>query len=721
MTPSEQASNYLLTNLEAVCSHLFPGGKREGANFIVGSIAGQAGRSFSIALEPQAKRGLYKDFANGDKGSRNLPKLWKIVRGIPEDNHARFFQDLSAFAGMSFGWDTQGASSNGKDFDWPGALKAFSQADAQRLASNPKRQYKVETVKWLHANGYLGLYRGKITFAMRDQTGNVVGVHRWFESEGKLKFLRSPTLLVIGDPTKATILHIHESVWDLVAMIDRTGWHLDLNILLFCTRGVPGAKLVAGRIPTQIQKVYMWEQRDLPDADGRTPNHKWQANVAGAATCPIYVVSVPPGCKDLNEWTIGSRTVSPATTEGLHLACDMAMLYKGAPHQTKAPGQPIESTPENFPPPKERPCYRLYHDERTIKDRVYAPGVYHHDVKMSGEQVYAIDDWLCAPLEAIAKTADNRDSDYGRLLRYKSSKGEEKLWAMPMELLCGDGAEVLGQLLRDGLEISYPRRRKILDYIAQTKPLDFKRCATRTGWHSEQVFVLTEEVIGSSDVWFQASSRTADYSRGGTLDGWQKLVAAPARGNAYLVFAISFGLAGPLMERLRLQGIGCHLFGDSTSGKTSLAETAASSWGHGHSFIQTWNTTSNALECVCAEHSDTILVLDEIKEIDGHDLDRVAYSSMNGQGKIRSTRTGGLRTPLLWRIALLSTGEYSVRAKLAESGITIKAGQELRLVDVPVIGEAHGIFNDLHGARDGAQFANSVPRQANITVMLARR
>jgi len=28
MTPYEEASNYLLTNLETVCSHLFPGGKR---------------------------------------------------------------------------------------------------------------------------------------------------------------------------------------------------------------------------------------------------------------------------------------------------------------------------------------------------------------------------------------------------------------------------------------------------------------------------------------------------------------------------------------------------------------------------------------------------------------------------------------------------------------------------------------------------------------------
>src|SRR5262252_8261666 len=367
----------------------------------------------------------------------------------------------------------------------------------------------------------------------------------------------------------------------------------------------------------------MWEQRDPPEPDRRSPNQKWQANVAATVGFPVYVVPIPQGCKDLNEWTIGLGAISPATADGLKLACDMALLYKAAPRQAKPPGQPIQSTPQDFPPPEERPCFRLHYDPRTINDRQYAPGVYHHAVKHSGETVYAIDNWLCAPLEAIAKTADNRDSDYGRLLKYSSSKGEEKLWAMPMELLAGDGAEVLSQLLRDGLEISHPHRHKILEYIAQTKPFAFKRCATRTGWHSEEVFVLTDELIGSSDVWFQASSRTADYSRSGTLDGWKKHVAALAKANVYLVFAISFSLAGPLMERLKLQGIGCHLFGDSTSGKTSVAEAAASVWGHGHAFMQTWNTTSNALEGVCAEHSDTVLVLDEIKEIDGRDLDRV--------------------------------------------------------------------------------------------------
>jgi hypothetical protein len=102
-SPYDQASDYLLTNLENVCAFLFPQGKREGQNYIVGNIANCPGHSFSVALEPPLKRGLYKDFATNRAASRNLPQLWKDARGIPKDNHVRFFQDLESYSGQSCG------------------------------------------------------------------------------------------------------------------------------------------------------------------------------------------------------------------------------------------------------------------------------------------------------------------------------------------------------------------------------------------------------------------------------------------------------------------------------------------------------------------------------------------------------------------------------------------------------------------------------------------
>ena len=214
-------------------------------------------------------------------------------------------------------------------------------------------------------------------------------------------------------------------------------------------------------------------------------------------------------------------------------------------------------------------------------------------------------------------------------------------------------------------------------------------------------------------VCFQASGPIVDYSKGGSLESWQINVAAKAKDNNYLIFGISFGMTGPFMCPLGFRGLGVHLFGDSTTGKTSVAEAAASCWAHGHDFLQTWNLTSNGIEGVCLQHTDSLLVLDEINEIDPRDLDRVAYSVINGQGKIRADRSGQTREPYLWRVALFSTGEYSIRARLAEAGINIKTGQELRLVDLPVIDEPFGVFRNLHGATDGATFANNLRASAS--------
>jgi len=56
----------MLANLEQVILFLYPAAKREGKEFVVGSVNGESGRSFSICIEGP-RRGLYKDFANGEQ------------------------------------------------------------------------------------------------------------------------------------------------------------------------------------------------------------------------------------------------------------------------------------------------------------------------------------------------------------------------------------------------------------------------------------------------------------------------------------------------------------------------------------------------------------------------------------------------------------------------------------------------------------------------------
>ena len=48
----------------------------------------------------------------------------------------------------------------------------------------------------------------------------------------------------------------------------------------------------------------------------------------------------------------------------------------------------------------------------------------------------------------------------------------------------------------------------------------------------------------------------------------------------------------------------------------------------------------------------------------------------------------------------------NLAAKAAESGGRTHAGQEVRLLDIPVDGKAHGVFDELHGAAGGAEFSS---------------
>ena len=68
---------------EDIAAMLIPGGKREGREWVAGSVNGEAGRSCKVAVEG-GKRGRFSDFATGQSG--DLLDLWQANKGatLPE-------------------------------------------------------------------------------------------------------------------------------------------------------------------------------------------------------------------------------------------------------------------------------------------------------------------------------------------------------------------------------------------------------------------------------------------------------------------------------------------------------------------------------------------------------------------------------------------------------------------------------------------------------------
>lgn len=315
--------------------------------------------------------------------------------------------------------------------------------------------------------------------------------------------------------------------------------------------------------------------------------------------------------------------------------------------------------------------------------------------------------WVCAPLRILAKTRGTKQSDWGRLLDWHDPDGHPHRWAVPDELLSGDGLDLRRELLRQGLAISPNRAaREMLSTYLQVWPVDTRaRCVERLGW-AGPVFVLPDEAIGAGAelVVFQSASAVEPaFSSAGTVDAWRDRAAALAAGNSRMVFAICCALAPPLASLAGEDSGGFHLRGKSSSGKSTALALAASVWGSPSTFPRLWRTTTNGLEGLATMHNDVLLILDELSQCDPKDAGDAAYLLANGQGKTRASRAGMARQAARWRLLFLSAGEESLSAMMTRAGKRANAGQEIRLADIEAdAGAGLGAFDTLRGHASGA-------------------
>lgn len=324
---------------------------------------------------------------------------------------------------------------------------------------------------------------------------------------------------------------------------------------------------------------------------------------------------------------------------------------------------------------------------------------------------------VCSPLSIEADTCDEHGENWGRLLVFADRSGVTKRWAMPMSLLAGDGQQFREQLLSLGLTVEPgAKARNLLTAYLNTKPEKTALCVTRQGWH-RGVFVLPDQSIGtnSEPVYLQTILANHPFRQAGTVEDWREQVGRHCARNSRLLLAVSVAFAAPLLEPLGGESGGVHFTGGSSKGKTTTLFVAGSVHGGGgdKGFILCWRATTNGLETVAESHHDSLLCLDEISECRPDDVNEAAYMLANGQGKTRQSRNGALRRTLEWRVLFLSSGEISIADHVAQSGKSVRAGQDVRVINLPAdAGKELGLFEDLHGFASADEFARHLQQAA---------
>lgn len=409
--------------------------------------------------------------------------------------------------------------------------------------------------------------------------------------------------------------------------------------------------------------------------------------VGGLLAIPDFGADRPVGATDFND--LHQAQGLPAVAR-----CIDAVLDAGKMQEHKAP-----------PAAKERAESHSYGGGRFERS---AHGVFFIGTDKDGNELSPR--WICSPLSVIAMTRDAKSGEWGRLLEWCDDDQVKHQWAMPMELLQGDGLDVRRELARLGLSISPGKvARDLLASYLQVWPVEARaRCVERLGWQ-RSVYVTPTESIGQKDeivVFQNAHALEPAFAVSGAAEDWRNSVAALAAGNSRLVFALSVAFAGPLANLVSEDSGGFHLRGGSSSGKSTALKVAASVWGNPSTYPRLWRATANGLEGLAALHNDGLLILDELSQMDPKQAGEAAYLLANGQGKVRASRSGAARQSAIWRLLFLSAGEESLTSLMARAGKTANAGQEIRLADIEAdAGAGMGAFEVLHDQPSPAALA----------------
>jgi putative DNA primase/helicase len=433
--------------------------------------------------------------------------------------------------------------------------------------------------------------------------------------------------------------------------------------------------------------------------DGTNPGlTKARAAAKGIRGAVAVPTGLPEGMTDFND--LAAHAGAPAVKACVDLALSTLVQAKSSLYQSQ-------------------PIVKEGADRFTVDDTgVYTQIVKHRRGKDGKDEFETYPVRVSLPLWVRARSRNSEGGEWGYWVEFYDPRRKLKHWILPSRMLAGDGTEYRAQLASIGFEPpqDMQSRRFLTEYIL-TRPIDtFARTVRRIGWHDDRAaFVLPTEVIqpvGGEPYLLQIDGEPdASFRARGALENWRDNVAALAVGNSRLMFAMSCAFAGPLLEPAQQAGIVVHYIGPSSKGKTSAARMAAAVWG-GPSFVQTWRATDSAVEWLAASRTDTLLPLDELKEVDSSKIGPMIYMLGNGQGKARSNQGGANRPRHEWRVFIFSTGEISVQDHIRDGGGKVHAGQEVRAVDLPSdAGVGLGVFEALHGEPNGKAFSERINSQ----------
>ena len=728
----KKVADYALSRIDEVLAHWLPNGKYQGREYIPINPTrnDQKPGSFTINRD----RGVWLEAATDDRGG-DLISLVAYLEGVSQLEACK---RLSHFLGLADDPVAQGSSTSAKRPTPPPAKsgtgwRPIMPVPDHALAGCPRRHPALGEPSrcWEYRDG-----AGKLLFkVLRFDTekGDTRGkeyrpLSFGQDSTGKTAWTwKQPT----GNRPLYGLDHLATTATTVPVLLCEGEKATDAARVLFpdavAMAWPSGSKAInkADFAPLAGRIVWYWPDNDEPGRDSVPELAKAlvRAEVATFAVLDVTLLdkytpttengtaALASGPKDGSTWPDKADAADAAacgwTADHLSLLRDQGLLV----------AYPLKGREPPAAPPLAPPAAA----ESTPQERFKTTdaGLFAFDAKRES--------WrrVGGRLDVLARSRNADGRSWGLLVAFDDFDGQRKEWNIPSALFATEGgAEVVRGLLDRGYCLSPYRdaRNQLREYLGSTDTRQRVRLVERMGWHGG-AFLLPGLELGAPPEplhYYSDAPPLCKMDQTGTAEQWREHVAAHCIGNALLTFAVSAAFAGPLLNLRGSETCGFHFVGDSSLGKSTLLKVAASVYGHPEHYPRTWRATDNALEATAAAHSDCLLVLDEIGQIEPRIVGETVYMLGNGEGKSRATETGGSRgSSHRWRLVFLSSGEKTLMDHMAEANKKPQAGMEIRLLTVPASLHTNstdqarlGIYQDARGFAGGADLSAHLLDQA---------
>jgi len=704
MTPADiQAiAAHALAHIETVCSRWLPDGKKAGHEWEIGDRHGTPGKSLKVHLSG-AKAGMWADFSTGDKGG-DLVSLVAYIDGVSQGDAAR---RLAEFLALPV--DTQATRPAPKAKpaapEWRPILPVPADAPpppaVNRKHGKPDRVYHYRNADG-QTLGLVARFEANATRPKKEFTWLVYaeadGRREWrwqgFPVPRPLYGLdaladRPAAPVVLAEGEKAA-----EACWDLWPDAVGMTW--------------PGGSKAADKAdfsPLAGRDLILWADADEPGRDAMKTAAKL-ARQAGAASVRWLNLPALAAARGKGELPKG------------YDAADLLAEGWDAARLAEFMARPDALLDAKAAPAAERPDANQANangsDTADERFTVTREGLFMVKPNRDGSfRSIRLSD----PLNVPALARDEEGGGWAPVLEFRDRDGQRRQEIIPFRQFLGDGTDGVKTLADCGLAIEPGRDALdgLKQFIASARPEKRGRLMDATGWHGG-AYLLPDGQIGDAaeTLIYRGSKRALGvFAARGKLTDWQAQIAAPAVGNARLLFTLSAAFVGPLLKPCDGASTAFHWTGDSSLGKSGSLHAAGSVWGAPAGTVHSWRSTDNSLEYVAAQHNDGLLILDELKEVDPKQAGAIAYMLSNAKGKNRAHHAGGLREAITWRIAMLSSGELGLADHLASAGQKTHAGQTVRFIELPAdAGAGLGMWTELHHLPDGRSFTDHLKTAA---------